>query len=414
MKKWFNLLTTVWIGLSTHKLRSFLTILGVVIGVASVITLMSIGRGSQESILSRIESMGTKKLTITTGARTFGGIRGAAVNTLTIEDAEAISEQISNVAAVATTYSSNLQVVAGNENMNSQVSGVTPDYLEVQNLEIASGTFFQEEEYQRGSKVAVIGSNVAETLFGTADPIGQRMRMTGSTGSLIVTVIGVLKSEGGGMPGMSADDAIYIPLTAMQQAVSQPRTAQGGKVVSSIVLTATDEEVIDKVKEDITTLLRERHRLAPGVDDDFNIRSTQEMAEMITETTETLTLLLGAVAAISLLVGGIGVMNIMLVSVLERTREIGIRKALGAMEQDIWMQFLIEAVLLTFTGGIIGVIFGWGISVFMNIMEIMTTAVSADIVILAVSVSVAIGLFFGFFPAWNASRLNPIEALRSE
>ncbi len=410
MKKWLNFLATVWMGLSTHKLRSFLTILGVVIGVASVITLMSIGRGSQQSILSRIESMGTKKVTIRPGARTFGGVRSAASDTLTMEDAEAIADQVPNVSSVAPTYSSNLQVVVGSENMNSSISGVTSEYWEVQNLEIASGTFFYEEEYQRGAKVAVIGPDVQETLFGTDDPIGQRMRM----GGIIVTVIGVLESEGGGIPGMSSDDAIYIPLTAMQQAVAQPRTAQGEKVVSSIALTVTEEKLADQVVEDTTSLLRERHRLGPGVDDDFNIMSTEEMAEMMTETTETLTLLLGAIAAISLLVGGIGVMNIMLVSVLERTREIGIRKALGAMEQDIWMQFLIEAALLTFTGGIIGVIFGWGISAFINIMDIMTTVVSLDIVVLAVSVATGIGLFFGFYPAWNASRLDPIQALRSE
>jgi putative ABC transport system permease protein len=410
MKKWINFLATVWIGLVTHKLRSFLTILGVVIGVASVITLMSVGRGAQESILSNIENMGSDLITISPGARTFGGVRGAAANSLTMEDAEAIAEQVSNVSAVAPTYGSNLQVVVGGENMNSSVTGVTPEYQDVQNLEIASGTFFYEAEYQRGSKVAIIGSNVAETLFDTTDPIGQRMRM----GTIIVTVIGVLESEGGGMPGMSADDAIYIPLTAMQQAVAQPRTAQGGKVVSSIALTVTEEKLADQVVEDTTSLLRDRHRLGPSVDDDFFIMSTQEIAEMMTETTDTLTLLLGAIAAIALLVGGIGVMNIMLVSVLERTREIGIRKALGARERDIWSQFLIEAALLTFAGGIIGVIFGWGVSALIDALDVMTTAVGVDIVILAVSVSIGIGLFFGFYPAWNASRLNPIEALRSE
>jgi len=407
MKKVFNFLATVWIGLSTHKLRSFLTILGVVIGVASVITLMAIGQGSQENILSNIESMGTDLVNIRPGARTFGGVRGAASNTLTIEDAEAIAEQVSYVSAVAPTYSSNLQVVVGGENMNSSVTGVTPEYFEVQNFEIASGTFLSAQDYQRGAKVAVLGSNVKETLFGTADPVGQRMRM----GTIVVTVIGVLQSQGGfGGP----DDSILIPLTAMQQTVAQPRTAQGDRVVSSISLTVSDEEKADQVTEEITSLLRERHRLGPGVDDDFNIMSTQEIAEMITATTETLTLLLGAVAAISLLVGGIGVMNIMLVSVLERTREIGIRKALGARDADIWSQFLIEAALLTFTGGIIGVVFGWGISYLIDSMDIMTTVVSINIVILSVSVATGIGLFFGFYPAWNASRLNPIEALRSE
>ncbi len=410
MKKWLTFLNSVWMGLSTHKLRSFLTILGVVIGVASVITLMSIGQGTQASILSNIEGMGTDLVTIRAGARMFGGVSGAAQGALTMEDAQAIATQVSNVSSVAPSYSSNLQVVVGSENMNSSVTGVTPEYWEVQGIEIGSGTFFYEGEYQRGTKVAVIGSNVAETLFGTTDPVGQRMRM----GSIIVTVIGILESEDGGMMGMSSDDAIYIPLTAMQQAVAQPRTAQGEKVVSSIALSVADEEQADQTTDDITALLRDRHRLGPGVDDDFNIMSTQEIAEMMTSTTDTLTLLLGAIAAIALLVGGIGVMNIMLVSVLERTREIGIRKALGARETDIWMQFLLEAALLTFAGGIIGVIFGWGISALIEAMGIMTTVVSINVVILAVSVSIGIGIFFGFYPAWNASRLNPIEALRSE
>ncbi len=408
MKKWFNFFATVWLGLSTHKLRSFLTILGVVIGVASVITLMAIGQGSQERILANIEGMGTDLVNIRPGAFTFGGVRGGQAQTLTMEDSEAIAEQVPNISAVAPTYSSNLQVVVGGENTNASVTGVTPEYWEVQNFKMASGTFLSAQEYQRGAKVAVLGSDVKETLFGTADPVGQRMRM----GTLIVTVIGVMESEGFGP--MSPDNSIYIPLTAMQQTVAQPRTAQGDRIVSSIALTVSDEEKADQVVEDITSLLRDRHRLGPGVDDDFNIMSTQEIAEMITSTTETMTLLLGAVAAISLLVGGIGVMNIMLVSVLERTREIGIRKALGAREQDIWVQFLIEAALLTFTGGIIGVIFGWGISYLIDSMGVMTTTVSVNIVILAVAVAVGIGLFFGFYPAWNASRLNPIEALRSE
>jgi len=410
MKKWLTFLNSVWMGLSTHKLRSFLTILGVVIGVASVITLMSIGQGTQESILSNIEGMGKDLVTIRPGARTFGGVRSAASNTLTMADAEAIAEQVPNVSSVAPSYSSNLQVVVGSNNMSSSVTGVTPEYWEVQGIEIGSDTFFYEDEYQRGTKVVVIGSNVAETLFGTTNPVGQRVRM----GSIIVTVIGIPESEDGGFMGMSADDAIYIPLTAMQQAVAQPRTAQGEKVVSSIALSVADAEQAAQTTDDITALLRDRHRLGPGVDDDFNIRSTQEIAEMMTETTNTLTLLLGAIAAIALLVGGIGVMNIMLVSVLERTREIGIRKALGARETDIWTQFLVEAALLTFAGGIIGVIIGWGISALIEAMGVMSTVVSVNIVILAVSVSIGIGLFFGFYPAWNASRLNPIEALRSE
>ncbi|MFC2016954.1 ABC transporter permease [Chloroflexota bacterium] len=409
MKKWFEPLSTAWVGVATHKLRSFLTILGIVIGVAAVITLMSIGRGATAAILSNIESMGSDLITISPGARTFGGVRSAAADTLTMEDAEAILEQVPYISSVAPSYSSNLQLVVGGENMNSQVTGVTPEYMQVNNLEIASGTFFSESDYQRGAKLAVLGSNVAETLFGDTSPIGQQMRM----GGIIVRVIGVLESNESMMMG-SSNDAIYIPLTAMQQTVAQPRTAQGDRVVSSISLTVSDEEQASYVADEITSLLRTRHRLGVGVDDDFNIMSIQEIAGTISEVTGTMTLLLGAIAAISLLVGGIGVMNIMLVSVLERTREIGIRKALGARERDIWSQFLIEAAFLTLAGGIIGVILGWVASYIVSSTGLVTTVVSADMVILAVSVSVGIGLFFGFYPAWNASRLNPIEALRSE
>jgi putative ABC transport system permease protein len=414
MKRWLSLLSTVWLGLSTHKLRSFLTMLGIIIGVASVITLMSIGRGSTAQILANIQSMGANVITIS-GGMSFGpgGVRGAggSTQTLTMEDAEAIAEQVSNISAVAPSSSSNLQLVVGSENTSAQVTGTTPAYMTVNNLEIASGAFFTEYDYQRGAKVAVLGSNVAETLFGATDPAGQKMRM----GNMIVTVIGVLESKGGGGMGMmSADDAVYIPLTALQQTVAQARTAQGEKVVSSITLAVTDESKSAQAVTDITSLLRQRHRLAASADDDFNIRSMEELASALEETSGTLTLLLGAIAAIALLVGGIGVMNIMLVSVLERTREIGIRKALGARERDIWLQFLLEAAFLTFAGGIIGVGVGWIVSYLVDATGFMATIVTADIVILAVSVSVAIGLFFGFYPAWNASRLNPIEALRSE
>jgi putative ABC transport system permease protein len=409
MKKLFNFLATVWVGLSTHKLRSFLTILGVVIGVAAVISLMSIGKGVTASVLENIQSMGSDLVTIRPGAFTFGGVRGGSAQTLTMEDAEAIAEQVPYISAVAPTYSSNLQLVVGSENINSSVTGVTPEYWEVQSLELASGAFFSEYDYQRGSKVAVIGADVKEDLFGETEPVGQQMRM----GSIIVRVVGVLEESSGGMMS-NTDDTILIPLTALQQTVAQQRTAQGERVVSSISLTVSDEEQADYVVEEITSLLRTRHRLGTGVDDDFNIMSVQEIAETISETTAMLTLLLGAIAAISLLVGGIGVMNIMLVSVLERTREIGIRKALGARELEICLQFLFEAAFLTLAGGIIGVILGWLVAYIVDSMELMNTVVTADVVFLAVGVSAAIGLIFGFVPALNASRLNPIEALRSE
>jgi putative ABC transport system permease protein len=408
MKRWFNLLSSVWLGLATHKLRSFLTILGVVIGVGSVIVLMSIGQGSTKEILSNIENMGANLITIRPGAFTFGGIRGGMSQTLTMDDSDAISEQVADISAVAPSYSSNLQLVTGSKNTNAQVTGTTPEYLSVNNMQVASGVFFTENDYQSGNKVVVLGSNVAETLFGTSDPIGQQMRM----GTIIVRVIGVLESKGATFG--SSDDGVFMPLTAMQQTVAQTRTAQGGRVVSEISLTTTEGANTQNVIDSITNLLRTRHRLSASADNDFSVQSTEEIAQTLTQTTSTLTLLLGAVAAISLLVGGIGVMNIMLVSVLERTREIGIRKALGAKNMDIWSQFLFEAALLTFTGGIIGVIVGGGISVLINNLGLVTTVVSFNIVILAVCVAVGIGLFFGFYPAWNASRLNPIEALRSE
>jgi len=409
-KKWLDPLSTAWVGIVSHKLRSFLTMLGIVIGVGAVITLMSVGKGSTAQILSNIQSMGANLVTIRGGASTFGGVRGAmgGSNTLTMEDAEAIAQQVSNIFAVAPSSSSNLQLVANDENTNSQVTGVTTDYPSVNNLKVASGSFFSDEEYQRGANVVVLGSTVAETLFGETSPVGQKMRM----GSMIVTVIGVLESKGGMMN--SSDDAVFIPLTTLHQAVAQTRTAQGETVVSSISLTVTEENKADQVKEEITSLLRTRHRLGASADDDFNIQSMSDIVKTLSEASGTMTLLLGAIAGISLLVGGIGVMNIMLVSVLERTREIGIRKALGAKERDIWSQFLIEAAFLTLAGGIIGIIGGWGVSWLIDKMGVVSTVITSDIVILAVSVSVAIGLFFGFYPAWNASRLNPIEALRSE
>lgn len=407
MKKWFSLLASVWMGISTHKLRSFLTMLGIVIGVASVITLMSIGKGATANILENIQSIGSDLITISPGSFTFGGIRGGTSQTLTLEDGAAIEEQIQDVKTVAPYGNTYTQIVYQGENMNTQIVGATTAYQEVQGLELESGIFFSQDDYNRGSRVAVIGSGVADTLFPDTDPIGEKIRV----GKVIGTVIGVLQSKGG---FMGADNSVIVPLTAMQQAMSQQRTPRGEHIVSAIYLTVTDEDKTEQVTEDITELLRNRHRLAIGADNDFSITSMQEIAETMEETSQTLTILLGAIAAIALLVGGIGVMNIMLVSVLERTREIGIRKALGARERDIWIQFLIEAASLTLAGGIIGVIFGWVASFFIDYFEVINTLVSADIVILAVSVSIGIGLFFGFYPAWNASRMNPIEALRSE
>jgi len=411
MKKWFDPMVSALSGVATHKLRSFLTILGIVIGVAAVITLMSIGRGAEAQIISRIQSLGANLITISPGGGfTFGGVRTAAGSaaTLTFEDAQAIAAEVPYIDAVAPSSRSSQQLIAGRQNMNVQVIGATPEYEKVYNLETTSGIFFSQDEYRSAAKVAVIGSEVAATLFPDSNPVGQTIRM----GNTILLTIGVLKSKGE-MPG-SVDSNIIIPLTAMQQVVAQSQTSRGEKVVASIALTVTDKDKATVVADKIESLLRSRHRLSATAENDFRISSTEELAATVSETMQTMTLLLGAIAAISLLVGGIGVMNIMLVSVLERTREIGIRMALGARERDIWTQFILEAASLTFTGGIIGIAVGWVASYIIGRTGTVPTLVSADIVILAVSVSVGIGLFFGFYPAWNASRLNPIEALRAE
>jgi putative ABC transport system permease protein len=414
MKKWYRgfglVAATVWIGISTHKLRSFLTMLGIVIGVTSVIVLMSIGNGSQADILNRIGSLGANLVTIRPGAAmSFGGIRMAmgSTSTLTLEDSEAVAE-LPYIVTVAPSYSTSMQLISGENNMRSTIYGITSSYFKVNNLTFNNGRNFSDFEYGNGEAVAIIGSNVKDTLYEDVDPVGQQLRM----GTIMMTIIGVLDSEGESFN--SPDDSVYVPLTAMQQTVAQPRTSEGGHVVSSISLEIQDQSYSTVVNDEVTALLRTRHNLIATASDDFTISSMAELAATISETANTLTLLLGAIAAISLLVGGIGVMNIMLVSVLERTREIGIRKALGARERDIWTQFLAEAAVLTFAGGIIGVIVGWVIAVIVGSVSSMTTLVSPSIIIMAVSVSVGIGLFFGFYPAWNASRLNPIEALRSE
>jgi putative ABC transport system permease protein len=403
--------SNAWGGVTTHKLRSLLTILGIVIGVSAVIALMSIGKGAEADILARIQTLGPDLMMISPGSTMgAGGVRSAAgsATTLTMEDADAIAAKTELVNYVSPIFSRNLQLIAGNQNMNAQVVGTAPQYMQTYNLNTVQGTFFSDYDYQRGTRVAVLGSTVAGTLYGANDPLGRDLRI----GTIIVRVIGVLGSKGS-VSG-SPDNMVLIPLTAMQQAVAQQRTARGEQVISSISLKVKDLDKTSLIIQQLTDTLRTRHRLAATAANDFTITSMEEVASTVSETMATTTMLLGAIAAISLLVGGIGVMNIMLVSVLERTREIGIRKALGARDSDIWIQFLIESAFLTLAGGLIGVALGWGVSYIVTSVWTMRTLVSVDIIILAVSVSVAIGLFFGFYPAWQASRLNPIEALRHE
>ena len=414
MKKVVDMLGAIWTGLATHKLRSFLTILGVVIGVAAVIVLMSIGQGTTASIMSSLEGLGSNLLFVSPGATTSsGGVRmqfGSAT-TLTLEDAEAIAEEVPNLAAVAPSSSTFQQIIYQGSNTRASVIGVTPDYQAAYSLKVGNGSFISQDDYDGYQRVAVIGPNVASDLFGDSDPWGETIRI----GNTVVTVVGVLESKGQSFG--STDDAVLVPLSTLQQFAARQLTTTGQHIVSSVVISVAEKSSIDTAIADVTSVLQYRHNIDstdPTVSNDFTITSQQDLVSTIADTTRNITLLLGAIAAISLLVGGIGVMNIMLVSVLERTREIGIRKALGAKERDIWIQFLVEAASLTFAGGIIGVIIGAAGSFILGQTGTMTTLITANVVILAVSVSVAIGVFFGFYPAWNASRLNPIEALRSE
>jgi len=297
------------------------------------------------------------------------------------------------------------------QNTRAQVIGATPEIQIAYNLTVTNGNFFTQDDYDNYQRVVVLGPDVAATLFGDNDPWGQTIRI----GNSVATVIGVLQSKGQSLS--STDSAVLMPMSTLQQFVARPLTGNGEHVVNSIVISVAGKNNINNAVNDITSVLQYRHGIDPSnpnQSNDFTITSQQDLVNTISQTTRSITLLLGAIAAISLLVGGIGVMNIMLVSVLERTREIGIRKALGAKERDIWIQFLIEAASLTLTGGIIGVIIGSVVSMIIGHTGTVNTVITPGVVILAVSVSVGIGLFFGFYPAWNASRLNPIEALRSE
>ncbi|HXY75251.1 MAG TPA: ABC transporter permease [Dehalococcoidales bacterium] len=412
MKRWGSMFSTVWLGVATHKLRSFLTMLGIVIGVAAVIVLMSVGKGTTESVVSRISSLGANTLFISPSfSISQGGVRTSfgSANTLTLEDAQAIASGVNNVEIVAPSSTTNVQAVEGDQNLRASVIGVTPQYQQVYSIKMSEGSFISDSDYQSNAQVAVIGANVASTLFPDSDPVGQTVR----AGNYIVNVEGVMQASGQSIAG-NTDDAIIIPLTTLQLYTGAQLTPAGDHIVRSIGVMVTDAKYSTSVTNDITSLLMERHNIADGGTADFRITSVEALLSSVSSITNELTLLLGAIAAISLLVGGIGVMNIMLVSVLERTREIGIRKALGARGHDIWLQFLIEAAFLTLAGGLIGVAIGWGGAVIISKTGLFPTLVSASTIVMAVSVSVGIGIFFGFYPAWNASRLDPIQALRSE
>jgi len=406
-------LRTALTALTTNKMRSALTVLGIIIGVTAVISLMSIGQGSQAAITSQIESLGTNLLYVRAGASSQGIVRGAqgSANTLTMADAEAIAE-LSSVAAVAPQVGTFAQVVAGSENTNTQILGVTPEYSSVRNYQVADGEFISDAQVEAKSLVVVLGSNVAETLFGETSPVGQYIKINGRQ----FKVIGVLESKGSTGLG-SQDDIVLAPITTVQYRLSSSQTVSGQKTVQTIYVQVVNVKQTDTAIQQITSILEQRHNITNG-EDDFTITSQQETIDTLKESTQVWVILLGAIAGISLLVGGIGIMNIMLVSVTERTREIGIRKALGAKRRDILLQFLVEAASMSLIGGAIGVFVGWGFSALISGMSLggttIETVMSVNIPILAVSVAAAIGIIFGLYPAYRAARLNPIEALRYE
>jgi putative ABC transport system permease protein len=414
-----NLLTTfrtALMSMGSNKLRAGLTLLGIVIGVAAVISLMAIGRGVQETITERIQSLGTNLLFVRPGQASQGEVFGnqGSAATLTLEDAYALQDPVfaPSVASVAPELTTSVQVVAGRENTSTQVVGVTPEYQYVRNFPVASGQFISPGQVQQSSQVAVLGASVAETLFGFRDPVGQAVRISGRR----FEVIGVLESKGGGFFG-SFDDRVMVPITTAYYRLARQRTAQGGVNVQTINVQVDSVGEMDPAVREVATLLRLRHRVTG--EDDFIVSSQQETIDTLEETTETFVMFLGAIAGISLLVGGIGVMNIMLVSVTERTREIGIRKAMGAKRRDILLQFVSEATFLSLGGGGVGVGLGVVLSRLLDGRTLFgtqptQTAFSGDIALLALGVSAAIGLFFGIYPAMRAARLHPIEALRHE
>ncbi len=389
--------------LRRNKMRSILTALGIIIGVGAVIATVSIGNGAKNQVESQIASLGQNVITVFPGSTTTGGMRGGfgAASTLTLEDAEAIEREILGVVAVSAEVRDRQQILANGLNWNTTVMGESPGYLSVRAWDLSEGSMFTEADMRSTAKVAVIGQTVARELYPDVDPVGQTIRIR----NLPFKVLGILKPKGFSFFGSDQDDVVLVPTTSAMRRVARRQ------YLSSILIQAQSPEMMARIQQDVTDLLQQRRG---GRDPDFNVRNQLELAEAATATSKTMTVLLGSIAGVSLIVGGIGIMNIMLVSVTERTREIGIRLAIGAHDKDVRLQFLIEAMILSMLGGIFGVLIGIGASQIVSHQTGMPVLISTASVTGAVAFSAFVGIVFGFYPAHKAAKLDPIDALRFE
>ena len=402
-----NLFKIALRALANNKLRAFLTMLGIIIGVASVITMLAIGQGSKKSIQTQIAEMGSNMIMIHPGADVRGGVRqdASAMETLKLEDYQNIVDETRYVSAVSPSVNSSGQAIYGANNAPTTVYGISPDYLEIRRYKVGDGDMFTEQDIQTAAKVCVVGKTVVDNLFtGGENPVGKVIRFQ----KLPFRIVGVLESKGYNSMGMDQDDLILAPYTTIQKKVLAITHLQG------ITCSALKEEYTDQAIDEITEILRRNHKLKESDDDDFTIRSQQELSTMLTSTTDMMTVLLAAVAGISLLVGGIGIMNIMYVSVTERTREIGLRMSIGAKGIDILAQFLIESILISVTGGLIGVVLGVGAALVVNTVAHFPIYIQPWSVVLSFAVCTVTGVFFGWYPAKKAAQLDPIEAIRYE
>jgi len=392
--------------LTRNKMRSLLTMLGIIIGVGAVIATVGLGQGAQQQVQNQIASMGTNLLYISSGSINKGGIRlgGGATKTLVNDDMKAILQEVPTIAEAAPGSSTSAQVVSDNQNWYTHVTGTEPQYFDIRNWSFDRGGNFTQDDVTRATNVVVLGATVQQNLFGNADPVGQTVRI----GTLPFQVVGVLTPKGQSGLGQDQDDGVYVPITTLQKKIT------GQDWLQYIMASAVSQPASYAAQGQITSLLRDRHRIRPGQDDDFSVRNLADVAQLADESSKVMTLLLASIAGVSLIVGGIGIMNIMLVSVTERTREIGIRIAIGATEADVLRQFLSESVVLSLSGGIVGILFGIASSITITKLLGWNILVSPAAMAAAVVFSMAVGIFFGFYPARKAAMLDPIEALRFE